>query len=216
MYDQSVSEAMNHDSTDLFERLFSTIHIAIAYMDCDFTFIRVNHAYAAADKREPSFFVGKNHFDLYPYAENEAIFRQVVATGQAYTDYAKAFVYTNNPERGTTYWDWTLQPIIHITGRIEGLVLSLIDVTQRVLSEQELHARREYFRVIADFTHDWEFWLNPDQSYRYVSPSCLRITGYPPEAFMDDPGLLKRIIHADDRKRVMDHLRLPPRSFFDA
>ncbi|NJP07195.1 MAG: diguanylate cyclase [Chloroflexaceae bacterium] len=30
---------------------------------------------------------------------------------------------------------------------------------------------------------------------------------------MDDPGLLKRIIHADDRKRVMDHLRLPPDHF---
>ena len=38
----------------------------IAYMDRDFNFIRVNRAYAETNGHKPEFFVGKNHFDLYP------------------------------------------------------------------------------------------------------------------------------------------------------
>jgi len=44
--------------------------------------------------------------------------------------------------------------------------------------------------------------------YRYVSPSCQRITGYSPEEFIADPALLESIIHADDRERMADHFHL--------
>ena len=68
----------------------------------------------------------------------------------------------------------------------------------------ELEAR---YRAIADFTYDWEYWLGPDGRFIYVSPSCERITGYPPEAFLEDPELLDRIVHPDDRQKVEDHVR---------
>ena len=66
------------DTHQLLEAAFEHTHVLIAYLDAQFNFVRVNHAYAAADGREPSFFPGKNHFDLYPSAENEEIFHQVV------------------------------------------------------------------------------------------------------------------------------------------
>lgn len=140
MTDNNQHEQNIHTSTTLLERLFSTLHVCIACMDTNFDFVRVNEAYAAADGHEPSYFVGKNHFDLYPHAENEAIFRRVVATGEAYTTYAKPFDYAHNPERGTTYWDWTLQPVLDDAGTVEGVVLSLINVTERIVME---HAYRQ-------------------------------------------------------------------------
>jgi len=66
---------------ELLERVFATTHLMITYMDTSFNFIRVNPAYAEADERTPEFFVGKNHFDLYPNNENEAIFRSVITKG---------------------------------------------------------------------------------------------------------------------------------------
>lgn len=140
MSDYNKQEPSLHESPNLLERLFSTIHVCIAYMDTDFYFVRVNEAYAAADGRDPSYFIGKNHFNLYPHAENEAIFRRVVATGEAYTTYARPFDYAHSPERGTTYWDWTLQPVLNDAGTVEGVVLSLINVTERVVME---HAYRQ-------------------------------------------------------------------------
>ncbi len=69
-----------------------------------------------------------------------------------------------------------------------------------------LQSSRETFRLVADFTYDWEYWIAPDGSLPYVSPSCERITGYRPEAFQNDPGLMMRIIHPDDASPITDHL----------
>ena len=64
----------------------------------------------------------------------------------------------------------------------------------------------EAFRLIADFTYDWELWLGPAREILYVSPSCERISGYRPESFLADPGLLTAIVHPDDRAAFAHHL----------
>lgn len=71
---------------------------------------------------------------------------------------------------------------------------------------EQLRQSASLFRTVADFTYDWEYWLGPDQSYCYVSPSCERITGYSPTAFLQNPGLLKTIIHPDDKPLFQQHL----------
>jgi len=136
-------------TNELLERIFSSTHILIAYMDRDFNFIRVNHAYARADDREPEFFVGKNHFDLYPHEENERIFRNVIRTGKPFVVRAKPFEYPGHPERGVTYWDWSLMPVRGARGEISGLVLNLLDVTDRVRAQARLEdERRRLFSVL--------------------------------------------------------------------
>jgi PAS domain S-box-containing protein len=65
--------------------------------------------------------------------------------------------------------------------------------------------QEERYRIVADNTMAWEFWLAPDGSFHYLSPSCQKITGYDRGAFYADPGLLKRIIHPDDHELFRDH-----------
>jgi PAS domain S-box-containing protein len=76
--------------------------------------------------------------------------------------------------------------------------------------ETELRKSEERFHTIADSTYDCQYWIDPDGSYVYVSPSCERITGYRSDQFREDPGLLERIIHPDDRSIIRDHLRGEP------
>ena len=71
---------------------------------------------------------------------------------------------------------------------------------------QSLRASEEKFRTVADFTGDWEYWMGPDRSIRYTSPSCDQITGYPAEAFAGDPGLMFRIVDPADRPRFDEHI----------
>jgi PAS domain S-box-containing protein len=134
---QSSNESLQ-DTIDLLENVFSNVHVLIAYMDRDFNFIKVNSTYAEADGKDPAFFIGKNHFDLFSNRENEEIFRNVVKTGKPYFTHARPFQYVHNPERGTTFWDWSLKPVIDIVGRVSGLVLSLIDVTDNIVLYGEL------------------------------------------------------------------------------
>jgi len=127
------------ESKELLERLFDNTHVLIAYLDSDLNFIRVNRAYAAAGGHPPDFFTGKNHFDLYPHAENENIFRRVVETGRPYFAYEKPFVYPDRPDL-TTYWDWSLEPIKDGEGNVRELVLILLNVTERKHVQQELRS----------------------------------------------------------------------------
>lgn len=123
---------------ELLENVFSNVHVLIAYMDTDFNFIKVNKKYAESDGREPAFFHGKNHFSLYPNKENEAIFRRVVETGTPYFVRSKPFRYPEHPERETSFWDWSLKPVKDADGKVSGLVLSLIDVTENITLYSEL------------------------------------------------------------------------------
>lgn len=130
-------------TNELLERFFLNIHSLVAYMDRDFNFIRVNEAYARAGGHPPEFFIGKNHFDLYPNEENRAIFQRVVDTGEPFSVAEKPFEYAEFPERGVTYWDWSLQPVKSETGEVEGLVLSLVDATERVRARMQLARQNE-------------------------------------------------------------------------
>ena len=71
---------------------------------------------------------------------------------------------------------------------------------------QSLRESEEKFRTVADFADDWEYWIGPDRSIRYASPSCGQITGYPAEAFAGDPDLLFRIVGPEDRPRFDEHI----------
>ena len=128
------------ETNQLLETILDYTPMLIAYLDPRFNFVRVNRAYAEADERPPSFFTGKNHFDLYPNAENEEIFRRVVKSGDPYYTYAKPFEYAEHPERGVTYWDWSLVPIKGPEGAVIGLVFSLENVTERVRAGEKIKA----------------------------------------------------------------------------
>lgn len=124
---------------ELNQRFFDSIDTQIAYMDCDFNYIRVNDAFAAGRGQSPDSFVGRNHFALYPDAENRQIFQDVVRTGEAYAANESPFEFPDQPERGITYWNWSLQPVVNTEGTVEGLVLSQVDVTERKRAQQQVY-----------------------------------------------------------------------------
>lgn len=74
----------------------------------------------------------------------------------------------------------------------------------------QLHSSEEKYRTVADFAYDWEFWVDPDGRYLYVSPSSERITGFRADAFMADPALLRSITHPEDRDLIDHHLAAVP------
>lgn len=132
--------------------LFESPHVLIAVLDRELRFERVNRAYAEATGRPPEVFPGQRHFDLYPNAENEEIFRRVLETGESFTVREKPFAHPDLPGTPLTFWDWSLVPVRGQDGRVDYLVLQLLDVTdkvtaRRLAAEHEVLLRELHHRV---------------------------------------------------------------------
>jgi PAS domain S-box-containing protein len=123
---------------DTLQTIMESTHAQLAYLDADFRFIAVNHAYAEGAGYKPSELMGRRHFEMFPDRENQAIFERVRRTGEAAAVHAKPY---EHPQRGRTYWDGSLVPVKDPDmGHVRGLVFSLLDVTER----EELMVALEY------------------------------------------------------------------------
>ncbi|HSD58081.1 MAG TPA: PAS domain S-box protein, partial [Methanotrichaceae archaeon] len=89
-------------------------------------------------------------------------------------------------------------PITDAHGNYIGALAGVMDITERKKVEDELCKSEVKYRTVADYTYDWELWLDPAGRLLYCSPSCERITGYSADEFLADPNLLRSIVYPDD------------------
>lgn len=134
----------------LMDAVLTHIQMLTAYLDIDFNFIWVNPAYAATWKKEPPFFTEKNFFSFYPHEDNKMMFHSALTTGEPYFASAKPFEFPGQPERGVTYWDWSLIPVSDSFGIITGFVFTQIDVTTRIRAERALLTEQDSSRLCFD------------------------------------------------------------------
>ncbi len=158
--------------------VFATDHVLIAVMDREFRFLQVNAAYAASAGYEAHALIGKRHFDLFPHAENEAIFREVVETGRTFSTHARPFEPPHTPG-AIHYWDWTLSPLHGADGAVEGVTLTLIDATEREHSrlaaeEAWRAAQAELEQRVWERTRDLEIAYRELETFSYSVSHDLR------------------------------------------
>ncbi|MBI5095639.1 MAG: PAS domain S-box protein [Candidatus Hydrogenedentes bacterium] len=183
------------------QTIYDNTYTLFAYLDRDLNFIRVNRAYAEADQRDPDFFTGKNHFELYPHAENEAIFRGVVETGQPYFAHAKPFVYPNHPELGVTYWDWTLVPVFSAEKTVTGLIFTLLDVTDRERAEEALRESEHKYRLLVANASEAIFVVQ-NETVKFPNTKTLELTGYSAEELAEMS--FADLVHPNERDMVVE------------
>jgi PAS domain S-box-containing protein len=134
---KEAEEALQRERS-LLNSVIRTTDAMLVLLDRQFNFVWVNPAYAETCRMKPEEMVGRNHFDLYPHAENEAIFRRVRDTGEGVFYNDRPFVFPDQPQRGVTYWDWSLTPVKNGGGQVTGLVFSLRETTKFKQAREEL------------------------------------------------------------------------------
>ena len=107
---------------------------------------------------------------------------------------------------GEIRWIWAVgEQQSSVDGSGQRMVGIVQDITVQKLTESAILEAEFRYRTVADFTADWGYWVLPDGSFRYVSPSCSDISGYTAEEFYADPALMKQIIYPEDRSLYIDH-----------
>ncbi|MFN2130791.1 MAG: PAS domain S-box protein [Anaerolineae bacterium] len=148
------AEAELRGERSLLDSVMQATDVMLVLLDPQFNFVWVNSAYAERCGIKPEEMVGKNHFALYPDEENEAIFRQVRDTGESVFYRDKPFVFPDQPERGMTYWDWSLAPLKGSDGGVTGLVFSLRETTKFVKADEALRHSEDRARWLARFPEE--------------------------------------------------------------
>jgi PAS domain S-box-containing protein len=143
-----LAESRLRTRSQMLEGFFQHTITPLAFLDQHFNFLRVNEAYAHAEGKDPEYFTGKNHFDLYPDPENQAIFEDVVQSKRPYRAYAKPFNYAGTPHRGVTYWNWQITPLFDEHGQVQSLVLNLEDVTEQQKALQQVQERAQQLQQL--------------------------------------------------------------------
>ncbi|RJX27540.1 MAG: PAS domain S-box protein [Desulfurivibrio sp.] len=98
--------------------------------------------------------------------------------------------------------------IRELSGQVEVLSRRLDEEMAACRELEEAIAERDNkFRIVTDFSWDWEYWVAPDGRFLHISPSCERITGFSPLDFYNNQDLFLSIIHPQDRQRLDAHLK---------
>jgi len=202
----------------LLKGILENTYMMAVYLDAKFNFLFVNKAYADTCKHPQDFFPGKNHFDLYPGKEVEAIFQNVVDTGKPFYIEARPFEFPDQPERGITYWDWSLIPIKDSKKKIIGLVFTLAEVTEKINAGRELRESEKKLKLSMKSAGEgmWEWDFTTDQAY--FDDVCLQMLGYNPGEIQKKSEWWWTQWHPDDvaptKKAIKDYLEGRAKKYF--
>jgi hypothetical protein len=100
-----------------------------------------------------------------------------------------------------TAWTIAGMSLLSLVFVLTGIRLITRSIRRREQTEAELRESEAKFHTMVDWAQDWEYWLRADGSLHCMTPSALRLTGYPVGDFERDPGLIDAIVHPEDRPR---------------
>ena len=201
------AEQRLQESQQMLQLVLDTIPVRVFWKNLGSNYLGCNRPFALdADLQSPEEIMGRNDFEM-SWAEQAELYRSddrlVMETGRPKLGYEEPLT---TPDGGRIWLRTNKVPLRDADGRIKGVLGTYEDITESKRMEETLRASETRYRIVADNTHDWEYWASPEGRFLYTSPSCQRITGYTASDFEADPKLLSRIVHPDDLTQFEAHL----------
>ena len=186
------------------ETLLETIPSPVFYKDTSGRYLGCNRAFEEFFGKPRDEIIGKDVYEMGPWeiADKYAAMDRELLERPGIQMYEWKVRNAEGLEREVIFHKASLSDV---AGKAVGLIGILLDITDRKQAEEALRASEERYRTVADYTYDMEYWVDPERIIRYMSPACERLTGYPAQTFVDDPQLLDRIVHPEDRARFIKH-----------
>ncbi len=190
----------------MLQSVLDTIPVRVFWKDLDSNFLGCNRPFALdAGLQSPEEIIGKNDFEM-GWAEQAELYladdRLVMETGRPKLGYVEP---QTTPDGGRIWLRTNKVTLLDAEGRIKGILGTYEDITESKRMEETLRISETKYRIVADNTYDWEYWVSPEGHFLYTSPSCKRVTGYTASDFETDPKLISRIVHPDDLPQFEAH-----------
>lgn len=137
----------------LLEAILANVEVHLAYLARDLTFLLANQVTLDSFGLAREDLLGRPFSQVWPDPEIRAILERVLQTGETARFREMPYQFTRYREKGLTYWDWTVAPVKDEQGRLEGLVISAMDMTPQVRAREQMvsteRARAELAETMA-------------------------------------------------------------------
>jgi serine phosphatase RsbU (regulator of sigma subunit)/PAS domain-containing protein len=190
----AIDNARLHDSAErslsVLHTVFSSAPVGLALVDRDLRVVRVNDTFAAFDSDAVQ-------------DELLATFRHVLDTSESVLDRDMT---TATPGGARRHWNVSFTPVTHADGSITGVIVAVVDVTERralLDAEREARSRADFLAragSILDASLDYE------ETLRSVAQIAIpEIADWCAVSVLDDAGLLHEVAtaHVDSAQREL-------------
>jgi HD-GYP domain-containing protein (c-di-GMP phosphodiesterase class II) len=167
----------------LTEAMFGQAITCLALLDRDFRFVNVNHAFAFNFRRDTRNFAGHRLVDLIPGIEpfrsaSLGFLNDVVKTAKPLQRHGHPYRFAEQPERGVTYWDWILQPVLDEHGQVEFLFFSANEVTERERAQEDLREKNQHAQSLLRLSRHFEHAQTYEEILNAAFAEVKAILGY--------------------------------------
>ena len=155
--------------------------LGLAIHDADFRYVRVNHALAEMNGMPARVHRGRTVREILGDAAAdvlEPLLRQVHRTGQPVTVESLRVPLASVAPGDERYFSVIYSPIVDARGRVTGTTASVVDVTARVRTEQELNHERELLQTIIDTIPAMITMYAADTRVLRLNREFTRVTGW--------------------------------------
>ena len=160
------AERALQESQQMLQLVLDTIPVRVFWKNLDSTYLGCNRPFALdAGLQSPEEITGKNDFEM-GWAEHAELYRSddrlVMETGSPKLGYEEPLT---TPD-GSRIWLRTNKvPLLDAEGRIKGVLGTYEDITESKRMEETLRASETRYRIVADNTYDWEYWVSPEGQF---------------------------------------------------
>jgi PAS domain S-box-containing protein len=162
----------------------------------DFVFVDFNRAAEEIEHVNKADVIGRSVLEVFPGVREFGlfdVFQQVWRTGEPQRH--PISVYKDHRITG-----WRQNYVCRLPN---GHVMAIYDdMTLSKRSELAARMSEECFRVIANYTHDWEVWIGPTGRVLWTNPAATRVTGYTVRELTAMTDYPESLVYEADRQRI--------------
>jgi hypothetical protein len=119
------------------ESIYTYSGKAVVYLDSHFYILWANDLFAELNDSPPDVLTYKSFLEIIPQAKHETILQQVRQRGEPYFEDCCSIDFSVQPNDGLCYWDEEVFPIYDSHGNLDGILLTFLEATGRVLAEKK-------------------------------------------------------------------------------
>lgn len=193
---REVTEKKLTDQQARLTSLIDAITESAFLMDTQGTILSLNKTLAERLGSTIEEMLGRNIYDFLPpdiAQRRRGYVEQVITSGQS--------IRVEDEHLGRII-DHCIYPVTGNDGRVNALAVFGMDITDHKHAEEALCSAEEQYRAIANYTFDWENWIDPNGRLKWVSPSVACMTGYTVQECLSMPDYPMPLIHPEDREAV--------------